>query len=142
MERIYQSRFGADGPITFAQMASEAICARQAKICNKTLPRKFWNLPEWKRRFRLQVMYCNSLLARFPPDVIGAVLRSPEGLRICTLRNPQLVPLIEAEVRRREQNKTIAAAREEPPVHAAPASGLPQQRPQLPRPGSLFGSLS
>lgn len=145
MERTYQSRFGATRPITFAQMVAETTCGRQAKLNGKTLPVRFWNLPEWKRLFPLQVMLCNSLLVRFDSDVIATVLRTT-GRFIATLRNPQLVPLLEEEVRKRESARVIASARasEASPAVATscPGSGVAvTARPSLSRPGSLFNNL-
>lgn len=139
--RMYQSRFGATRPIAFAQYAAETVCARLAKFRGESLAQRFWEKPAWKRTFLLQVMYCNGLTARFPEEIVAAVLRSPEGLKVCTLRNPALTGLLEAEVLRREQSKTIAEARkaqavDEPrPIEtAAPAVA----RPPVPSPGSLF----
>lgn len=140
--RTYQSRFGATRLITFSQLVAESICARRAKLNQKTLGKQFWNLPEWKREFACQVMLCNGLLARFSVETITAVLKTT-GRFICTLRNPNLVGLLEAEDRRVKTSKTIAAARrEESQTPALPASGIPQPRPQLSRPGNLFGSVS
>lgn len=137
----YQSRFGASAPITFAQYAAEAMCARQAALRSLTLRPRFWEDPEWGRLYRLQVMLASGLLARFDEDLISAVLRSPQGRTVCTLRNPRLVALLEAEKQRRERLGSLRSAFEAE-TSPAPPSGLPAgPRATRPRPGNLFDSI-
>lgn len=96
MEKKYKSNYGADGEITVAQYLVEFIMERQAKKDKTTLPWKFWNLPKWNVKFRMQIKYANLLLKEYTVGEVFAALKSKQGLKVYSLGSykTMLVPLL------------------------------------------------
>lgn len=84
----------ADGFVSAAQYITERICEKKAK---RDLPKKFWELPEWKVYFRQQIIAANGLLKIYSPSAIIAALRNPKSYNIYSLRAPHLDQIIQDE---------------------------------------------
>lgn len=77
----------------------------------KSLPIKFWNLPEYKREYKLAIQSAHSILKIFSIEVILAALNSKEGNWIYSLRCNQLVELANKEKNRLAVEQKIIAAK-------------------------------
>lgn len=74
----YSSRYGG-GFISPAQYIAELMCERIASSKGKNLIVKFWNSPEWKKPFMVQLLAANSLLKLYKPQaIISGLRRSPK----------------------------------------------------------------
>ena len=95
----YPSKYSPGQFVTAAQYITELICEKKASSQKKDLPNKFWNLPEWNKFYRQQILAANSLLRLYKAKAIVAALKSKESWNIYSLRSPKLDALIEAETR-------------------------------------------
>lgn len=96
----YPSRYSPGNYITEAQYITELICEKKAKSQKKELPNKFWNLPEWQKFYRQQILAATSLLRLYKAKAIIAALNNKEAWNIYSLRAPQLDAIIEGESRK------------------------------------------
>lgn len=79
----YKSLYGG-GWVTPAQYITERICA---KMSEDDLPNKFWQLPEWKKKFRDQIQAARALLRNgYAPEAIGAALKDKRLYNIKSFR--------------------------------------------------------
>lgn len=139
----FKSRF-SDRYLSIHQYLAEVMCERRARAHGNTLPPFFWDRKPYKDLFRFQVICANRLLARFPPSVLGAVLRSPEGRKVYSLALPQIEDWCRQEMARHPPEPP-------PPSPAPPAPeekvdpgvfSLPEGfRPAVGKPRSLRQAL-
>jgi hypothetical protein len=81
---------------------------REAKKSGVTLPPKFWNVQEYKKKYKLQVIAALSLLKIFSIQDILEGLRCKEGSWIYSLRFNGLIDIINTEKTKRERAEAIA----------------------------------
>lgn len=127
-QRKYDSAYGG-GQITAAQFLAEFMVARLARVKGVRLPLKFWNLPAWKRTYRLQLLHAYSVLKLYSPEAVSRALRSPEGKKAFSLNAPWLDALFQAE-----QEKQLVSAVSE---SASQGEDLPANLPSAPRPAFI-----
>jgi hypothetical protein len=60
------------------QLLAEIMCVREAKKKGISLPHKFWNTPEWKKKYKIQILAANSLLKVYSPMAILNALKRKE----------------------------------------------------------------
>lgn len=87
--RTFESRFGG-GWISAAQYLAETMCARNAKFNKTELPPKFWNHKPWKDYYLYQIKLANSLLKKYSQSIIFQSLRTPNGVKVISLKSPFL----------------------------------------------------
>lgn len=81
---IYPSKY-TDRKVTDAQYLCDEIIERIARKEKKTLPYKYWNLPEWNKIYRRQIGEANKLLKQASCVAIMNFLRSKNGKYIFSL---------------------------------------------------------
>lgn len=91
----YQSRYADDTWVTAAQYITELVCEKKAQNERKELPQKFWNLPEWKKFFAMQVLAANELLKIYPAKAVILALNDGRTKKMFSLRFPALDAVIE-----------------------------------------------
>lgn len=82
---------------TAAQYIAELLVTRRARKEKKHLPYKFWNLPEWKKKFKLEIIGITPLLRMYDELAVIKALESQKGKNIYSIRCPWLDELIEEE---------------------------------------------
>ena len=78
------------------------------------LPQKFWELPEWNRYYRQQIVAANKLLKEYRGEAIALALKSPGAWNIFSLRAPHLLGIIvteENKLKRRDAIKPTVSQR-------------------------------
>lgn len=55
---VYPSRYGG-GHVTIAQYITEYLCENIARSRKQELPTKFWEIEEWAKFFRMQIVLLN-----------------------------------------------------------------------------------
>ena len=91
----YPSRYThGDKKVTAAQYLAEVVCERQAQKDKKELPKQFWNLPHWKKKFTSQLFAARGLLKLYDEAVIIKAVKSEKARYIYSLRAPTLDDII------------------------------------------------
>lgn len=99
----FPSRWGG-GFISGAQLISEIICERIAKIKKRNLFDKFWDKPEWQRTFLLQIRLANGLLKLYDVEAVLRALRG-DGKNVYSLSAPWLDGIIKFEQAKLDRQK-------------------------------------
>lgn len=102
----YPSKYSPGGWVTAAQYIVEAICEKKAQQNQKDLPNQFWQLPEWAKYYRQQIVAANALLKKYDESAVVKALADKRAFRIYSLRAPHLAPIIleyERELANREK---------------------------------------
>jgi hypothetical protein len=136
LEKKYDSKWGAKGKITAAQILAEVMCERVARQRNVQLTERFWLKDEWKKTFAQQTRFATSLLQLYEPAVISHVLRVGKGRQAYSLGAPFLDELFSQEQAIRRQKQAItevkAAERaEEAKAEPTTTEPLPASRPDF-----------
>lgn len=87
----------SDSFIHPAQFLCEIICEKKASTEGKELPRSFWQLPEWLKYYKQQLVAANSLLKKFEWQAVSRALRDKSMYKCWSLRSPFLLKVIEKE---------------------------------------------
>jgi len=113
----FESRHGG-GWITPAAYLVELVCEKVAKKDKKALPNKFWNLPEWKKTFKLQILHANRLLKKYDIAPIVKSLNKRETRNVYSLgANFILEPLIKIEQKKYDETlKSLSKTWNKKPV--------------------------
>lgn len=91
----YPSRYSPRGFVTAAQYITELICERKAAREKKELPIKFWDLKEWNKFYRYQIMLANKMLKEYKEVAIIRALRDDYRCKnTYSLRSPFLGGII------------------------------------------------
>ena len=91
----YPSRYThGDKKVTAAQYLAEVVCERQAQKDKKELPKQFWNLPHWKKKFTSQLFAARGLLKLYDEAVIIKAVKAEKARYIYSLRAPTLDDII------------------------------------------------
>lgn len=83
-KKIYPSKY-TDKMVGASQYLADEICERIAKKDGKSLPYKYWNLPQWEKIYLHQVTAAAKLLQECSVVVIMTFLRSVKGRNIYSL---------------------------------------------------------
>jgi hypothetical protein len=119
----YPSRFGGpDCWVSVAQYVTEYVCELKAKREKKDLPTRFWDLPDWKKYFRFQIVLANRLLKEFSPDDLVRALKDGRAKYVYSLNHP-VVRKLAAEYK----EKPSPAPK---PVEPVPTGNLHQTNPK------------
>ena len=98
---------------TAAQLIAEIMVTREADKKRITLPYKFWNLPEWKKKYTRQIISANAILKLYSPMAVLNALKRKETLWCHSLRTYQLTDIIEEEQKRLDnQDKLVLESQE------------------------------
>lgn len=116
----YPSRYGG-GHVTIAQYITEYLCENIAKSKGKELPTQFWELEEWGKFFKTQIVLLNKqLIKKYHPRAIVLALKDYRCKHVNSFGGFLKVPkwkevliekdlLCKAEDKKREQIKETNA---------------------------------
>ena len=77
------------------QYITELVCEKKARKDNKDLPRKFWEIKEWRNYFRYQITLANKLLKEFSESIVIAAIKDDRCWSLYSLRSPFLRKIIQ-----------------------------------------------
>ena len=101
----YPSRYSDDKKVTAAQYLAEFMCERQAQKNKKELPKRFWNLPHWAKKFKSQLFAAYGLLKLYNETALIRAVKSKEARSIYSLRAPILDDIVKEQQRILELDK-------------------------------------
>jgi hypothetical protein len=90
----YPSRYSPEGFVTATQYIIELVCEQSAIKQKKDLPIKFWNLPEWNKIFKGQLIAVLALLKKYSAK---AIIKAVKEKKLDNLRPKWVEPIIEQE---------------------------------------------
>lgn len=107
----YDSKFGAfpkkegeEAKISDGERLCEKIFQKRANVSNEGgLPRNFWNLPKYKKKYQGQIVNANRLLQKYSMIAISKAIDSPEAKYVLSYTNKKLIPIIEKYEKLTEQ---------------------------------------
>lgn len=89
-----------------ADYLAELVCQRKQQKENVgALPIKFWNHPKYKNLYIREVSQARNLLKIYPTIAIIRALEDWKSRYIMSLRNKNLIPIIEEKTRSLSQTK-------------------------------------
>jgi len=77
-----------------ASYLADKVIRRQAAMENIELPPKYWNLADWKKVYRFQMMKAFSLLKLYSFELLKHSLDSDKGKKVYSLYAPFLEDII------------------------------------------------
>jgi hypothetical protein len=102
----YISKYSNGKEVSEAQYITEIICENKAKKDKTDIHYRFWLSKEWSSYYRNQIGSAHKLLAKYNAIVIIRALKNPKAAKIYSLRAPHLIPIIELEQTKLEQENT------------------------------------
>jgi len=105
----YPSKYSPGEFVSPAQRIVEQLCENIAAKDKKTLPNKFWVLPDWLKTFKNQIAAANVLLKTCDIEAILLVLRNPRFSWVNSLRNKKF----QEEVGRVSKNRLTQQSKED-----------------------------
>lgn len=96
-DKSYPSKYSNGKQITAAQYITEIICERKAKNTKKDLHYRFWTNKLWEKFYKDQIASAHKLLKKYEDTAIIRALNSDKAQKIYSLRAPFLIPIIEQE---------------------------------------------
>lgn len=112
MQKRFQS-VSTGEQCTAAQYIAELLLTRQAKKDKKILPHKFWNHPDWKKKYKLMMIRINGLLKLYDEMAVVKALQSQKGKNIYSIGCPWLDELIEEEEKKLKEEPKVVEKIEE-----------------------------
>lgn len=103
-KKKYPSRYSPQAKVHNAQYITELICEKKAKVDGKELPIKFWELDEWLKFYKYQIMLANKLLKKYHEYSIIGALHDKRMWKTYSLRSP----FLEAVIKEYEKKKVAA----------------------------------
>lgn len=104
----YPSRYSPKKYVHAAQYVTELICEKKAKVDKKELPIKFWELDEWNKYYKYQIMLANRLIKKFGESVVIAALNDKRMWKTYSLRSPFLETVLKEYKSKQELSAKIA----------------------------------
>lgn len=95
---MYQSLHGTQ--CSAAQLITEIVINNLAKKEKKVLPQKFWNVPEWKKTYKQEIILANSLLKVYPEQAVINAVSRPDTNWMTSLRIKKWVDYIKEEMQK------------------------------------------
>lgn len=109
MPTEFISKYSNGKRVSAAQYITEIICEKKARMDKKDLHYRFWLSPEWERFYKNQIASAYKLLKQFSDIAIVRGLNNPKASKIYSLRAPHLLPIIEQEQTKLDQeNKNLS----------------------------------
>jgi hypothetical protein len=104
----YQSRYSPEGYVHSGQYVTEVICEKKAQQDGKELPLKFWELEEWLKYYKYQIMLANQLIKKYGEHAVIAALMDKRSWKTFSLRSKFLIKVIEEYKAQAELAQKIA----------------------------------
>lgn len=108
----YPSRYSPRGYVHAAQYITELICEKKAKVEGKELPLKFWELSDWLKYYKYQIMLANKLIKKYGEHVVISTLNDNRMWKTYSLRSPFLEKICEEYKDKQETAMKIAKSLE------------------------------
>lgn len=99
----YISKYSNDKSVSAAQYITELICENKAKKDKADLHYRFWLSKKWSAFFRNQIASAHKLLKQYGDTAIVRALKDPRASQIYSLRAPHLIPIIEYQKEKLDQ---------------------------------------
>lgn len=93
----YISRYSNNKLVSAAQYITEIICEHKAQKDKQDLHYKFWEHKKWAAFYKNQIASANKLLKKYDAKAVIEALNSKAAQKIYSLRAPHLLPMIEQE---------------------------------------------
>lgn len=104
----YLSKYSNNKSVSAAQYITEIICENKAKKDGKDLHYRFWINKEWSVFYRNQIASAIKLLKKYSDIAIVRALKHTKAAKIYSLRAPHLLPIIDLEQKKLDQeNQTL-----------------------------------
>lgn len=97
MAKKYISKYSNNKEVSAAQYITELICENKAKKDKLDLHYRFWLNKKWALYYRNQIASANKLIQKYDDVAIIRALKNAKASKIYSLRAPHLVPIIEEE---------------------------------------------
>lgn len=97
MAKKYISKYSNNKEVGAAQYITELICENKAKKDKLDLHYRFWLNKEWASYYRNQISSAYKLVKKYDDVAIVRALKNPKAIKIYSLRAPHLIPIIEEE---------------------------------------------
>ncbi len=108
MAKKYISKYSNNKEVSAAQYITELICENKAKKDKLDLHYRFWLNKEWATYYRNQIASANKLISKYDDAAIVRALKNDRASKIYSLRAPHLIPIIEEEQSKlQNENKTL-----------------------------------
>lgn len=104
----YPSKYSNGKNVSAAQFITEIICENKAIREKKDLHYKFWTNNEWSKFYKSQIASAHKLLQKYSPSAIIKALKDTKARNIYSLRAPHLIPIIEQEQLKADNQKDIS----------------------------------
>lgn len=98
---------------TPSQFIADLLCKREGKKCNIPTPPSYWNMPEWKVKYKRRILEANKFLKVYPFEVITTVLLSKKFDWVYSLHYPGLIQPLDEENGRYQRKQIMIEKREE-----------------------------
>ena len=98
----YPSRYSPSGWVSAYQYVTELICEKSAKQKHKELPVQFWELPEWEKFFKNQIITAVQLVKKYGATAVINGLNDRRAFKTYSLRSPVLKQII-TEYKKKEE---------------------------------------
>lgn len=92
---MFQS-IASPAKISGPKYLAELMCQKYAFDNNLgTLPKKFWQMPKYKQKYIMELSQAYNLTKKYDVRAIVNAIKSPKAKWIKSLRNKNLIPIIE-----------------------------------------------
>jgi hypothetical protein len=105
MNKYYSPSTGEE--CTAAQLIAEIMVTREAAKKKLSLPYKFWNLIEWKKKYKNQILGANSLLKVYSAEAILRALKRKECSWQYSIRANGISDICDEEQRKLDKEKEL-----------------------------------
>lgn len=114
-DKKYTSKYSNNKQVSPAQYITEIICENKAKKDGLDLHYRFWTNKVWARFYRDQIATANKLVQKYSDIAIVRALKDYRASKIYSLRAPHLIPIIEEEQAKLDnENTTITLSLHRP----------------------------
>jgi hypothetical protein len=118
-----------EGYVTVDNYIAELFFQRRAEWNKSALPRQFWNTPQYKKQYTIQLIHINRLLERVSSS---AILKAFKEVPSLSILNKNLVARAEAiQVELDKMVKTIIPTEEAELAKPTPSFGKPNRLTEL-----------
>lgn len=108
-DKLYPSKYSNGKQVTAAQYITEIICERKAQNTKKDLHYRFWTNKLWEKFYKDQIASAHKLLKKYSDTSIIRALNNSKAEKIYSLRAPFLIPIIEQEQQKlQNENKELS----------------------------------
>lgn len=117
IRKKYPSKYSNGKQVSAAQYITEIICENKAKLTKTDLHYRFWVNKLWEKFYKDQIASAYKLLKKYSDTAIIRALNTKQAEKIYSLRAPFLIPIIETEERKlQNENQELSLRLNRPSV--------------------------